>query len=174
MPQPPLGETSQRVAANVRRIRTERGLTIEQLAQVARNVGHQMAPATLGKIERGERRVDVDDADALARALDVPLSALFTDRQDLSEIVDQFLDSWVAAGELTTRAFASYKSARDTEHARWRQLVELGQSSGEARAMVEARMEAHPEVSAHQVQAYRAEAENTAEAAISVTEWKAD
>ncbi len=58
-------------AANVRRTRTERGLTQERLAELA-----GLHRTYIGSIERAERNVSIDNMARIARALNVPLVAL--------------------------------------------------------------------------------------------------
>lgn len=58
-------------AANVRRTRTERGLTQERLAELA-----GLHRTYIGSIERAERNVSIDNMARVARALNVPLVAL--------------------------------------------------------------------------------------------------
>lgn len=63
------GPTAQRVAANVRRLRRERDLTMAALSGLLTQAGHPIADSGIAKIETGDRRVDVDDLMALAVAL---------------------------------------------------------------------------------------------------------
>jgi transcriptional regulator with XRE-family HTH domain len=63
--------TSERVARNLAELREARGLTLRDLHVRLRDVGRPILPSGLHKIERGDRRVDVDDLVALAVALDV-------------------------------------------------------------------------------------------------------
>jgi len=58
-------------AANVRRTRTERGLTQERLAELA-----GLHRTYIGSIERAERNVSIDNMARVARALKVPLVTL--------------------------------------------------------------------------------------------------
>src|SRR5580698_6346445 len=63
------GPGSECVAANLRRIRQERGLSYAELARRLAALGHPVLDTGLIKIEKGQRRVDVDDLMALAVAL---------------------------------------------------------------------------------------------------------
>lgn len=62
--------TAQRVAANTRAIRRQRGLDLAEVADRLRRLGHPIAVNTLSKIELGKRRVDAADLLALALALE--------------------------------------------------------------------------------------------------------
>jgi transcriptional regulator with XRE-family HTH domain len=68
-----LGSTGRVVADNVRRHRTARKLTIAQLSEQLQSAGRYIAEISLGRIEAGTRRVDVDDLVAIAGVLEVPL-----------------------------------------------------------------------------------------------------
>lgn len=63
------GPSSVRVAANLRRIRQDRGLSYAELARRLAALGHPILDTGVIKIEKGERRIDVDDLVALAVAL---------------------------------------------------------------------------------------------------------
>lgn len=65
------GEAGETVAANVRRLRMARGLSIYTLSDALSTAGRPIAPAAIGKIERRERQVTVDDLAVLATALGV-------------------------------------------------------------------------------------------------------
>jgi transcriptional regulator with XRE-family HTH domain len=60
----------------IRRLRAARRLTIEDLAHAA-----DMHPTYLSGIERGRRNPTWDKLTALARALDIPVSALARDAE---------------------------------------------------------------------------------------------
>jgi transcriptional regulator with XRE-family HTH domain len=62
------------VGANLRRIRTTRGLSLEKLAQLSR-----VSRAMLGQIELGQSTPTINVLWKIARALNVPFSALITD-----------------------------------------------------------------------------------------------
>lgn len=71
-----IDETGKTVAANVRRLRAQRGLTTQQLAERLEGLGRPILANAITKIEQGRRRVDVDDLMALAIALGVTPNAL--------------------------------------------------------------------------------------------------
>jgi transcriptional regulator with XRE-family HTH domain len=73
----PLGSAGQQVAANVRRIREAHRLTYVELSQRLAEAGRSVAVLGLRRIERGERRVDVDDLIALADVFGVRPEALW-------------------------------------------------------------------------------------------------
>lgn len=71
-----LGPTGSRLAENVKAFRERLPLTTEQLAERVSGLGRPMRANTITKIEKGQRRVDIDDAVALAVALEVNLTTL--------------------------------------------------------------------------------------------------
>jgi len=71
-----LGPTGLRVADRLAEIRRERGYTLADLEARLATIGRPVLLSALSKIEKGQRRVDVDDLVALARALDVSPNAL--------------------------------------------------------------------------------------------------
>lgn len=71
-----IGPTGETVRANVAAMRKRRGLVLRDLAEKMTEIGHPMAHNTINEIERGARRVDVDDLVALAAALDVSVLEL--------------------------------------------------------------------------------------------------
>src|SRR5947207_8943095 len=66
-----LGPAGEVVAQNVRRIREGQRLTYVGLAERLTEAGRPIAVLGLRRIERGERRIDIDDLLALAVALRV-------------------------------------------------------------------------------------------------------
>lgn len=66
-----VGPTSDRVAANVRALRRDRGLDLADLSARLEKLGQPLGINALSKIELQKRRVDVEDLVALALALDV-------------------------------------------------------------------------------------------------------
>lgn len=71
-----------RTAANIRRIRQERGLSYAELSRRLAATGHPILDTGLLKIEKGERRVDVDDLVALAVALETTPNRLLLPGSD--------------------------------------------------------------------------------------------
>ena len=61
-------------------LRAERGLPQRQLADRVTALGHPMSNTMLSRIERAQRRCDVDDLIAIAEALQVPALALLPGR----------------------------------------------------------------------------------------------
>lgn len=70
------GPTAVTVADNVKRLRERRGLSIYQLSALLREAGRPITPAAVGKIERQQRQVNVDDLAALSVIFGVSPSAL--------------------------------------------------------------------------------------------------
>lgn len=91
---------SARVAANVRRLRHDQGMTLSDLSAALSALGRPMAVTTLSKVELGQRGIDVDDLVALAEALNVSVSTLLGD-VDPSEATKQLalelVQQWRAA-----------------------------------------------------------------------------
>lgn len=71
-----IGPTGETVRANIAAIRKERGLTLRGLSELMADLGWPMSNSSLSQIEKGSRRVDVDDLMALAAALDVSPNTL--------------------------------------------------------------------------------------------------
>jgi transcriptional regulator with XRE-family HTH domain len=63
------------VADNLVRLRKARGLSTTRLSAALKGIGHSIPATGITRIEKGERRVDVDDLVALAVALDVSPTA---------------------------------------------------------------------------------------------------
>lgn len=69
-------EASPEVGESLRRLRTERGLSLEKLAQLA-----GVSRAMLGQIELGQSTPTIKTLWKISRALDVPFSALLSGKQ---------------------------------------------------------------------------------------------
>jgi transcriptional regulator with XRE-family HTH domain len=65
----PLGPVSETLMRNIKRIREAKRLTYVELSERLTNIGRPIPVLGLRRIERGERRVDVDDLAALAVVL---------------------------------------------------------------------------------------------------------
>lgn len=99
-----LGPTGQTVRATVAAARKRRGLTLRDLAEKMQAGGRPMAHNTISEIERGARRVDVDDLVTLAKALGVSTSHLLGEVEPgLVPVkdVEQFLHSFTVKLEET-------------------------------------------------------------------------
>jgi transcriptional regulator with XRE-family HTH domain len=70
--------TAETVSANVKRLRTDQNLGLRGLSTKLGAVGRPLRHTAIDQIEKGERRVDVDDLMALALALDTSPIALLT------------------------------------------------------------------------------------------------
>ncbi|MEV0435992.1 helix-turn-helix transcriptional regulator [Nocardia sp. NPDC050413] len=105
-----LGPTGETVATNVQKIRTRLNLSYAELSRRLEAVGRPIPVLGLGRIEKGERRVDVDDLMALSIALDVTPAALLMPETALSEDVVEPTGSTVDG--LTARALWNFLTAR--------------------------------------------------------------
>ena len=74
-----------RVAENVASWRKARQLQQKDLSARLREIGRPMLPTVISKIERGERRIDIDDLMALSVALDVSPLVLLLPRTGTGE-----------------------------------------------------------------------------------------
>ncbi len=74
-PRPP-GPSAERVAHNVQHLRHDQNLSLQGLSDRLTDLGQPISLGQLSKLERGHRRVDVDDLVALAVALGVSPSRL--------------------------------------------------------------------------------------------------
>lgn len=84
-----IGATGETVAANLARVRKSQQISLQDLEQRLIALGRRISFSGLSKIERGERRVDVDDLMALAIALDVsPLGLLLPVDQEPAALVE--------------------------------------------------------------------------------------
>jgi transcriptional regulator with XRE-family HTH domain len=84
------GPSSDRVAANLRRIRREKNLSAAELSKKLAELGQPILDTGISKIEKGTRAVDVDDLTALAVALDVTPNALLLPDVDMPDAVKTF------------------------------------------------------------------------------------
>lgn len=80
------GTVGATVAAQVRRLREHRGLSLRGLSEKMSAIGRPVLPSGLSKIEAGDRRVDVDDLAALATALNVEVNQLLRPGNESVEV----------------------------------------------------------------------------------------
>lgn len=113
----PMGPSSGVVAGNLRKVRLNRGLTLQDVAERLTERGRTMTTSAVSKIERAERRVDVDDLTALAAVLGVTptdlLMPVATDGPLLTGLPEgltvEDVDAWLLGkAELTREALADY------------------------------------------------------------------
>ncbi|MBR8642863.1 helix-turn-helix transcriptional regulator [Streptomyces tuirus] len=71
-----IGPAGIRAARTIEILRTQRGLSQRQLAGRVTALGHPMSNTMLSRIERAQRRCDVDDLIAIAEALHVSAPVL--------------------------------------------------------------------------------------------------
>jgi len=82
-----LGPTGNHVKDNVQRLRGD--LSFAELSRRLSDIGREIPPLGLRRIESGDRRVDADDLVALAVALNVsPVSLLMPRTEDADEQVE--------------------------------------------------------------------------------------
>lgn len=101
------------VGRNLRRLRTERGLSLERLAQAS-----GVSRAMLGQVELGQSAPTINVLWKIARAVDVPFSALITSAQAtgakvLRAAVAKRLTS--SDGSFSSRALFPYDEPRRVE-----------------------------------------------------------
>ncbi|MFF7797875.1 helix-turn-helix domain-containing protein [Streptomyces olivaceus] len=74
-----IGPAGIRAARTIEILRTESGLSQRELAARVPALGRPMSNTMLSRIERVQRRCDIDDLLALAQALRLPARALLQD-----------------------------------------------------------------------------------------------
>jgi transcriptional regulator with XRE-family HTH domain len=107
------GVLNQTVGANLRRLRTRRGLSLERLAQVS-----AVSRSMLGQIELGQSAPTINVLWKIAQALEVPFSALLSEQQRggtqvLSAASTKKLSSM--DGRFVSRALFPYDGPRRVE-----------------------------------------------------------
>lgn len=113
---PPLEETDELAATvgrNLRRLRTKRGLSLERLAKLS-NVSRAM----LGQIELGRSVPTISLLWKVAKALEVPFSALTSDSRSRGTVVLRSAQSKTLAssdGSFTSRALFPFDAERKVE-----------------------------------------------------------
>lgn len=101
-----LSEIDRNFGRNLRTARQSAELSQEDLATRVTELGYEVSQATVGKIERGDRKVSIGEAEAFARAIGRPLHELMQGRNELTanlvherliRLRDEFataLDAW--------------------------------------------------------------------------------
>jgi transcriptional regulator with XRE-family HTH domain len=80
--------TGQTVCQRIRQLRESQGLTLADLSSRLKKLGRSYSVSTMWEIEKGSRRVDVDDLVALSFALKVtPLTLLMPDTKTSDESI---------------------------------------------------------------------------------------
>jgi transcriptional regulator with XRE-family HTH domain len=77
-----VGEAGRRVAKAIQLTRQNKRMTLRDMAAALTTLGRPIGENSLGRMERGERRVDVDDLYAVAEVLEVPVGHLLEGRVD--------------------------------------------------------------------------------------------
>jgi transcriptional regulator with XRE-family HTH domain len=101
------------VGANLRRLRTKRGLSLERLARAS-----GVSRAMLGQVELGRSVPTINVVWKIARALGVPFSALITDPSASRHTVMRASTARVLTshdGAFVSRALFPFNQARDVE-----------------------------------------------------------
>ncbi|MFD9430313.1 helix-turn-helix domain-containing protein [Streptomyces sp. NPDC060002] len=93
------GPTAATVAENVQRLRKRHDLSIYQLSALLRKAGRPITPAAVGKIERQQRQVTVDDLSTLAVIFKVSPSALLLPLKDAPTDVVEVTGAGEVSGE---------------------------------------------------------------------------
>ncbi len=131
------GQVAERVAENVKRLRVEKRLTLDDLAGRMRALGKPILKSGLSKIESGDRRVDVDDLVALAVALEVnPNRLLLVDHADVDDELE--LTGGLSVTSKSAWAWASGDLTDDAGPWPWAKFAEHGGRPGEALAFQQA------------------------------------
>lgn len=90
-----IGATGHTVRANIARIRKAQGITLRELADQLAGSDRPLSHNAISEIERGARRVDVDDLIALALALNAtPNALLLPPTSDAEHSVRLTLAGW--------------------------------------------------------------------------------
>ncbi|MFE5397444.1 helix-turn-helix domain-containing protein [Streptomyces sp. NPDC056568] len=93
------GPATAEVARNIQRVRKARQLKQSEVSARLAAAGRPTLPTVVSKVERGERRIDVDDLVAFGRALGVPpallLYPLGTD-EEVEVLAGQSASTWDA------------------------------------------------------------------------------
>ena len=132
------------LARNVRATREQRGLSQTQLAKRMSDYGQRWLQTTIQRIEHQQRRVDITEAHALARALGVTVDDLLASGSEHSPTADVSIDQLQAALAECEEAEVELAAAQLRQLRADRQLAILfpaGLSVGEAKTAAKAALE---------------------------------
>jgi transcriptional regulator with XRE-family HTH domain len=99
------------LATNIKRVRTAQRLTFSEVVEMLRDVGREIPLLGLRRIERGERRVDIDDLLALAYVLKISPVDLLVSKDATDEpypltpeieVPSSYVREWIRGEELVT------------------------------------------------------------------------
>ncbi|MFE9736513.1 helix-turn-helix domain-containing protein [Streptomyces sp. NPDC006477] len=95
-----VGPTGQTVAANLARLRQQRGYTTRQLSALLERNGRSVSPSGITRMEKAERSVTTDELAALAVAFGVSPSSLLLPLEDSDEIGIEVTGAGVVAADV--------------------------------------------------------------------------
>lgn len=92
------------VGANIRRRRLGLNLTLDQVSGVLERLGHPVTTPALSRLERGERRIDLEDLTTLAKVLGVDVVELLevptaVPGREVKKRAGQVVAAWQVAAE---------------------------------------------------------------------------
>ncbi len=112
-----------RVGANIRHFRALRGVSVRELSARLGELGRPILPSGITKLEKGGRRVDVDELIALAVALGVNPNALlllpYGQEDSKVQLIDSVTVSWHRAWGWATGDVPLDGPARPSERVQW-------------------------------------------------------
>lgn len=129
------GEVGHVVAAQIRRLRDRRQLSLQALSDRLDALGRPILPSGLSKIEQGDRRVDVDDLVAIADALETIPSRLIAGYGDGLDL-DFLTRSEELHSEVLRDAVRALRAAEDAGLTRY-EVVEWMDTAARMRPILE-------------------------------------
>lgn len=130
----PTPSAAQRVGENMRRLRQLSGRTLAEVSATTAEVGYPIGLGTLSKIERGQRRIGVDDLEALAAALGVPVARLLSSAPPPADVdrIGNLLSQLAARNESVTEAqIEHHQATRQLEKAQGKVAEAAGELARE-------------------------------------------
>jgi transcriptional regulator with XRE-family HTH domain len=116
-------EVGKAVAANVKRLRAERGLTLEQVVAALAERGVFLVPSTVHRLENGARHVRLEEAPQVAAVFGVTVADLLSPPQagvpeEVEQLVAEVLEHAERADVLQAEAAeAEFAAATARDHA---------------------------------------------------------